>query len=145
MNGNSEEKRIIDSGNLKARVSEVLSEFYWVTNFDYNLKDNPFTITARIDPRAASFEEIINLVEYVGDNENSAKARINSTGLITSLREAYDSNKEFFYLMGIDEIKILLSKSYGLPRNKFISDIIKIHGDLTVIIKNKDAVLIGTP
>lgn len=142
---NSETKRIIDSGTLKTRISEVLSEFYWVTNFDYNLKNNPFTITARIDPRAASYEEIVNLIEYLGDNEDSAKARINSTGSITSLREAYDGGKEFFYLMGIDEVKMLLSKSYGLPKNKFVSDIIKMRDEINVIIKDKDAVLIGTP
>lgn len=142
---NSETKRIIDSGTLKARISEVLSEFYWVTNFEYNLKDNPFTITANIDPRAVSYEEIVNLIEYLGDNEDSAKARINSTGSITSLREAYESGKEFFYLMGIDEVKMLLSKSYGLPKNKYVSDIIKIRDEINVIIKDKDAVLIGTP
>lgn len=145
MGNNSEEKRIIDSGTLKARVSEVLSEFYWVNNFNYSLTDNPFTITAEIDPRAASYEEIVNLVEFVGDDEDSAKARIGATGLITSLKEAYDNGKEFYYLMGIDEVKMLLSKSYGLPKNKFLSDIIKIRGELNIIIKDKDAVLIGTP
>lgn len=142
---NSENKRIIDSGTLKARISEVLSEFYWVTDFEYNLKDNPFTITAAIDPRAVSYEEIINFVEYVGDNENSAKARIKSSGSITSLREAYDSSNDFYYLMGIDEVKMLLSKSYQLPKNKYVSDIIKMHDELNIIIKDKDAVLIGTP
>lgn len=132
-----EYKRILDSGDLKSRIQNTITEFYWVNKIDINAKNDPFSAIVYVDPKLVKYDEVLEFINFLGDEENTARCTICDTRAIMSLREGFDSGKEFEYLIGLNELKTILTRSYDLPDSKFIDAIVKVHEDIHVLIKDK--------
>lgn len=132
-----DEKRIIDCGDLKSRIENTLSNFYWVNKIDINAKNDPFSAVVYIDPKLIPYNNVIELISFLGDNEEKAVCKISETGAVLPLRDGFKTEKEIEYLLGMNEIKTLLEKSYALPDNQFIDSILKVHEDVHIFIKDK--------
>jgi hypothetical protein len=132
-----EYKRILDSGDLKSRIQNTITEFYWVNKIDINAKNDPFSAIVYVDPKLVNYDEVLEFINFLGDEENTARCTICDTKAVMSLREGFNSGKEFEYLIGLNELKTILTRSYDLPDSKFIDAIVKVHEDIHVLIKDK--------
>lgn len=132
-----ENQRIIDSGDLKERLQKELLKFNFIYKMDINSKNDPFTITAYINPKLCeNYNNIIDFLNYIYNKEESANCTILKTNAIKNIKQAYDNEETFRYLLGIEEIKALLWHSYNLPKDKYIDKIIKVHEDIHIFIKH---------
>ncbi|WP_160670131.1 hypothetical protein [Clostridium sp. C8-1-8] len=132
-----EYKRILDSGDLESRIENTLNEFYWVNKLDINAKNDPFSAIVYVDPKLVTYDEVLDFIEFIGDEQDTAKCTICDTRAIVSLKEGFDSGKEFEYLIGLNELKIILARSYDLPDSKVIDAIVKVHEDIHILIKDR--------
>lgn len=132
-----EYKRILDSGDLKSRIENTITEFYWVNKIDINAKNDPFSAIVYVDPKLVKYDEVLEFIHFLGDEEDTARCTICDTRAVMSLREGFESGKEFEYLIGLNELKTILTRSYDLPDSKFIDAIVKVHEDIHILIKDR--------
>lgn len=131
-----ENKRIINPGDLRERLKKELLKFNFIYEMDINAKNDPFTVTAYINPKLfENYNSLLDFLDYVGNKEESANCTVLETNAIKNIKDACDSSENFRYLLGSEEIKELLHHSYDLPKDKVIDNIIKVHEEIHILIK----------
>lgn len=131
-----ENRRIISSKDLKERLENELVKFNFIYKTDTNAKDDPFTVTAYINPKLCEgYNDIKNFLNAINNKEDSANCTIIETNAIRNIRHAYNDKQDFRYLLGAEELKTLLHSSYNLPKNKCIDKITKVHEDIHIVIE----------
>jgi len=131
------ERRVINPGDLKARIENTFKDFYWVNKYEINAKNDPFWAKVFISPDLIPFYEIEGFLNFLDDNIDKATCTIVSTNKVVPIGDGYGSGEEFIYFLGTDEIKALLTKSYDLSFSKYIDAITKVNEDIHIIIKEK--------
>lgn len=131
-----ENRRIINCGDLKERLEKELLKFNFIYEMDIDAKNDPFTVTAYINPKLCeNYDSILDFLSYICNKEETANCTVLETNAIKNIKDAYDNSETFRYLLGSEEIKALLWHSYNLPKDKAIDKVIKVHEEVHVLIK----------
>lgn len=132
-----EDRRVIGIRTLKERVESIISKFDCIYKYETYLEDNPMKVEAYIDPKLTTYEEIQRFLNFMGDDEDRVNCTLIDTDKIMPLREGFNTGNAFKYLIGLEEIKTLLTISYDLPKGTYVEDITKVHEEIHVIIKDE--------
>lgn len=136
-----ENKKIISKGDLKERIEKSLIKFNCIYDMDINPIDDPFIVRLTIDPKLCeNYDDITELLNFINNREDLANVIITDTNAIKNIKTAFNEGKPFYYLLGTEEIKTILSFSYSLGKNKAIDRIFKEHENIHIFITEHEKV-----